>query len=166
MNQTFASMFSCALVALSTALPGAAAAGDFQTAADSFRGCRINRHPLGEALFRSIAGPASTRTALRARYGSEIAGDPTSRIETDFKTATIKPNGPVSFAGVPVSSLAATTCKGGECGLAVYWLNFDQLDATQRRQLKSAADRRRAPGRLEYTDHGAKGASMVCDMGD
>lgn len=155
---------SLCLTGLATG-PARAAPGDFQRAVDSFRNCQVHRNAFATMLLRSVAAPEADRRRWRQRLQGEIDGDIVLGIEREFKTATVRPAGPARFAGLPVSSLAATTCKDGECGMAVHEMNFDGIDAAARRRLASMANPSRRPGvRLEFVDHGARGASLVCDF--
>lgn len=145
--------------------PARGAAGDFQRAVDSFRNCQVHRNPFATMLLRTVAAPAADRRGPPQRMQGEIEGAIVHETEREFQTATVRPAGPARFAGLSVSSLAATTCREGECGMAVYTLNFDGAAATARRRLAAVAvQSRRAGGRLEFVDRGARGASLVCDF--
>lgn len=145
--------------------PARGAPGDFQRAVDSFRNCQAHRNRFTTMLLRSVTAPAAEQRVLLQRMQGEIDGGIVHGIEREFRTATVRPAGPARFAGLPVSSVAATTCQDGDCGMAVYEMNFDGVDAAARRRIASVARQsRRAGGRLEFVDRGARGASLVCDV--
>lgn len=147
----------------------APAGSEVQQAADAFWRCStVGRNKFASAVFDSIAAyPPVRQTVLLKKYSNAIVGKPSFETEGEFKTVKVRPAEPVTFANVPVTSFGATTCKGGECGMAVYWLNFDNLGPADRKQLKTAvAKAPRGKPRPEIADQGAKGISVVCDIGD
>lgn len=151
----------------SVGAPAAAGGDEFQTTVDKFRRCELNRSPLAVALLRSAGGDKAAEAKLRRDHGSQLARAVSYKVEGDFRTATVVPAGGALFAGVPVDNLAASTCKGGECGMAVYWLNFERPSAAERQRLRTVvAQARRGKSVLEFIDHGALGASLACDLGN